>query len=77
LIAVEFVHGILRAIFLVPVVGDFRARRIGVFIGSGLILLVACIFRPLAQRPESEVAVPGRPALDLTDRCIRVRTPME
>ena len=44
LIAVEFVHGILRAIFLVPVVGDFRARRIGVFIGSGLILLVACIF---------------------------------
>ena len=44
LIAVEFVHAILRAIFLVPVVGDLRARRIGVFIGSGLILLVACIF---------------------------------
>jgi hypothetical protein len=41
LIATEFVHGILRAIFLVPVVGDFRARQIGVFIGSALILLVA------------------------------------
>ena len=44
LIAVEFVHGMLRAIFLVPVVGDFRARQIGVFTGSLLILLVACLF---------------------------------
>ena len=31
LIAVEFIHGILRAIFLVPVEGDFRARQIGLF----------------------------------------------
>jgi len=42
--AVEFVHGILRAIFLVPVVGYFRARQIGVFTGSVLIVLVACLF---------------------------------
>jgi hypothetical protein len=41
LIAVEFVHGVLRTIFLVPVVGDFRARQIGVFTGSVLILAVA------------------------------------
>ncbi len=41
LIAVEFVHGVLRAVFLVPVVGDSRARQIGVFTGSVLILCVA------------------------------------
>ncbi len=46
LIAVEFIHGIVRAIFLVPVVGDFRSRQIGVFTGSLLILLVAYICVP-------------------------------
>jgi hypothetical protein len=40
LMAVEVVHGTLRAIFLVPVVGDLCARRIGVLIGSLLILIV-------------------------------------
>lgn len=44
LIAAEFVHGIMRALFLVPYVGDFRARQIGVFTGSVLIILVVCIF---------------------------------
>ena len=44
LIAVEFAHGILRALFLVPVVGDFRSRQIGVLTGSLLILLVVSIF---------------------------------
>ena len=44
LIAVEFVHGILRAIFLVPYVGDFRSRQIGVFIRSALILVIAYLF---------------------------------
>ena len=46
LIAVEFVHGILRAIFLVPVVGDFQSRQIGVFTGSILILAVAYLLVP-------------------------------
>jgi hypothetical protein len=36
-----FVHGTLRAIFLVPVVGDFRSRQIGVFTGSVLTMIVA------------------------------------
>jgi len=40
LMAVETAHGILRNLFLTPVVGDFRARQMGVFIGSGLILVV-------------------------------------
>lgn len=41
LIAVEIVHGILRAIFLVPLVGDFRSNQIGVFSGSAIILVIA------------------------------------
>ena len=44
LISVESIHGIARAIFLPPIVGDFRARQIGVFIGSALILTVTCRF---------------------------------
>ncbi len=34
LIGAEFLHGIARAIWLVPVVGDSRSRQIGVFTGS-------------------------------------------
>jgi hypothetical protein len=41
LIGVEFVHGVLRTLFLVPRIGDFRSRQVGVFTGSLLILLVA------------------------------------
>lgn len=46
LIAVEFIHGTLRTIFLVPVVGDFRSRQAGVFTGSLLILAVAYLTVP-------------------------------
>jgi hypothetical protein len=46
LILVETVHGILRGIFLVPLVGDVHARQIGVGIGSALIVAVAYIFSP-------------------------------
>jgi hypothetical protein len=46
LIGVEFTHGTLRTIFLVPVVGDFRSRQIGVFTGSVLILAVAYVLVP-------------------------------
>ena len=35
----EMVHGILRAKFLAPRVGDFRSRQIGVATGSVLILV--------------------------------------
>jgi hypothetical protein len=54
LIGVEFIHGILRAIFLVRVVGDFPARQIGVFTGSALILLVACLFAPWLRAPDTK-----------------------
>lgn len=44
LIAMEILHGILRSIVLVPLVGDFRARQVGVFTGSLLNLGIACLF---------------------------------
>lgn len=40
-IAVEFIHGFIRAVVLVPRVGDLQSRQIGVFTGSALILIVA------------------------------------
>jgi hypothetical protein len=39
----EFIHGVLRTAFLTPYVGDFQARQIGVFVGSLLILTIACL----------------------------------
>jgi len=54
LFAVEFIHGVLRTIFIVPVVGDFRSRQIGVFIGSALILLVAYLFVGWLQAPSTK-----------------------
>lgn len=51
IIAAETIHGILRGLLLVPLVGDLPARQIGVLIGSLLIFIVAyfCI-RWLAAR---------------------------
>jgi hypothetical protein len=37
----EIIHGMIRGIFLVPVVGDLRSRQIGVFTGSIIILFIA------------------------------------
>jgi hypothetical protein len=39
--AAESVHGALRAMFLVPVTGDFRARQIGAIAGSFIVLALA------------------------------------
>ncbi len=41
--ALEVVHGVLRTLWLVPLVGDLRARQIGVLTGSLLILVVALL----------------------------------
>ena len=46
LIGAEIVHGTLRTLWLVPAVGDFRARQIGVFVGSALILVIAYLTAP-------------------------------
>lgn len=44
LICAEILHGIARAILLVPHVGEFRSNQIGVFTGSLIILLIAIVF---------------------------------
>jgi hypothetical protein len=44
IILAETVHGVLRQLFLVPIVGDLRARQIGVLVGSLIILAVALLF---------------------------------
>jgi len=44
LIAAEIVHGIARAVLLVPYVGEFRSSQIGVGTGSLIILAVALVF---------------------------------
>ena len=44
MIAAETIHGVLRAMLLVPLVGNLSARQIGVPIGSLLIFAVACLF---------------------------------
>jgi hypothetical protein len=50
IIVVETVHGILRGIYLTPVVGGFRAGQIGVCIASALILGVSWLtIRWMAQ----------------------------
>ena len=41
IIVAEIVHGILRAVLLVPIVGEFRSNQIGVFTGSAIILVIA------------------------------------
>jgi len=41
IIVAEIFHGILRAIVLVPMVGEFRSNQIGVFTGSAIILVIA------------------------------------
>ena len=42
LIAVaESIHGVIRQLFIAPVIGDLPARQVGVFVGSVLILFIA------------------------------------
>jgi hypothetical protein len=41
IVAVEVLHGVLRTWFLLPRVGDFVSRQIGVFTGSLLILAIS------------------------------------
>ena len=41
IIAVETLHGILRAVLLVPRLGDLRSRQLGVVTASALVLVIA------------------------------------
>ena len=44
IIAAESVNGTLRTLYLAPVIGDFPARRVGVFVAIGLIFLITLAF---------------------------------
>lgn len=67
LIGLETIHGVLRTILLAPYVGDFRARQIGVFTGSLLILVVSCLFvRWLRASTSTSLLVVGLVWLVLT-----------
>ncbi len=45
MIGVEIVHGVLRTLYLVPVVGTHRANQIGVPVGAVLVLAIAWLTR--------------------------------
>ncbi|WP_145080095.1 hypothetical protein [Aureliella helgolandensis] len=67
LIVAEIVHGILRVIVLVPVVGEFRSNQIGVFTGSAIILLIAYFtIRWIGARRPNELLLVGLLWLVLT-----------
>jgi hypothetical protein len=61
LILAEVLHGIARTLMLSPIVGDFRARQIGVFTGSFIILALSAAFirwiRPSDVREAVHVGV--------------------
>ena len=60
IIAAEIVHGILRAIVLVPRVGEFRSNQIGVFTGSAIILAIAYVsVRWIGASHHSELLLVG------------------
>jgi hypothetical protein len=44
IILVESVHGVLRQLFLTPLVGDLPARQLGVLVGSFLVFAIALLF---------------------------------
>jgi hypothetical protein len=43
LMLAEVINGSIRTLWIAPVAGDFRARQIGVFSGSIIILAIACL----------------------------------
>lgn len=43
IIVAETIHGIVRGLFVAPIMGDLRARQLGVFVGSLLIFLIGLL----------------------------------
>ena len=43
IVLAESVHGIIRQIFITPVIGDLPARQLGVLFGSAIIFAIALI----------------------------------
>ncbi len=60
IISVETIHGILRTLLLVPLVGGLTSRQIGVPLGSLLIFGVACLgVRWITARTRFQLLVVG------------------
>ncbi|HBN74709.1 MAG TPA: hypothetical protein DD473_02580, partial [Planctomycetaceae bacterium] len=60
LISAEIIHGLLRAIAIVPLVGEFRSNHLGVFTGSGIILVIAYLtIRWIGARQPRELLLVG------------------
>ena len=57
LMATESIHGVARAIWFVPLVGDLRARQIGVFTGSALNLIVTFLLIVWLHPPDRTAAM--------------------
>ena len=56
----ESVHGTLRELFVAPVIGDLRARQVGVVVGSALVFAVAWLTsRWLGARSRRELLLVG------------------
>jgi hypothetical protein len=67
LIGAEIIHGIARTLWLVPIVGDFRSRQIGVVTGSMMNLAVAALFiRWIHPRRTVDAVIVGITWLALT-----------
>lgn len=67
IICAEIFHGILRAIVLVPIVGEFRSNQIGVFTGSAIIILIAYFtIRWIGAKRKGELLMVGGIWLVLT-----------
>ena len=67
IILAETVHGVLRGLFLVPVVGDLRARQVGVVVGALIILAIAVgSIRWIGARTRIELLAAGGLWLALT-----------
>lgn len=67
IIVAEIIHSILRAVLLVPLVGEFRSNQIGVFTGSAIILAIAYFtIRWIGAKQRNELLLVGLIWLVLT-----------
>jgi hypothetical protein len=59
IIVAETVHGVLRQLFLTPLVGELPARQFGVAVGSLIIFVIALLFSRWlgARRLQTQLAV--------------------
>jgi hypothetical protein len=56
IIAAESVNGTLRTLYLAPVIGDFPARRVGVFVAIAVIFAITLAFsRWMAARTRAQL----------------------